>query len=428
MKPVKTIAAVGVSAELLEELKAAIAATAPRLDSDWQWASEQNPDLLVVDPGDFAARMARTRAQVTGVRYVVVGDAAKHATDRFVLLRPYRKDAVAAVLNAAGSATVSTSPFASQADSSFYDIDLDGSEGGSAGLDLDVPDTRVPHRSPDAAQGLDEMIRGDPLAPAPDPAMRRIPADATVAPPGQETARSAARRDQTLDRMRRAGHGDSAVPGASTAPMVPGLSMPTATPPMPLPDDAGGQLAQYLAEGALGGPTRIQTEGAPALVLDPKPRLFHAEGDLTALEPYCTRTLPRRELHAVSSSELAQVRSRAPGRPYQDLLWLQAMLAGDGRLAQHLDPGGSFRVTRTVAIDPAFRQHGAIAAALQSPARLHEIAAAASAPMERVFDVVNAYESVGLLQWTPRPPRHAPESEAHGAGGLFARLRQRLRR
>src|SRR5690606_27701011 len=93
MKPVKTIAAVGVAPELLEELKQAIAETAPRLDSDWRWGSEQNPDLLVIDPGDFAARMARTRAQVTGVRYVVVGDAAKHATDRFVLLRPYRKDA-----------------------------------------------------------------------------------------------------------------------------------------------------------------------------------------------------------------------------------------------------------------------------------------------------------------------------------------------
>lgn len=423
MKPVKTIAAVGVSPELLDELKQAIAATAPRLDSDWTWGSDQNPDLLVVDPGDFAARMARTRAQVTGVRYVVVGDAAKHATDRFVLLRPYRKDAVAAVLNAAGSATVSSGGFATHGDSSFYDIGLDSSDAQETGLeDLAVPDTRAPDRMPGAAQGLDEVIRGDPLAPAPDPGPRRIPADASIAATGPATARSAARRDQTLDRMRRSGD-----PG-EIEPMAAGLTLPTATPAMPPSDDDSGRLPQYLAEGALGGPTRLSLDGAPALVLDPKPRLFHAEGDLTALEPYCTRVLPRRELHAVGSTELAATRSRAPGRPYQDLLWLQALLASEGRLASHLDPGGSFRIARAISVDAAYHQHGAIAAALQAPARLHEIAAAASAPMERVFDVVNAYEAVGLLQWTPRPPRHAPERRPSEPRGLFARLRERLRR
>jgi len=425
MKPVKTIAAVGVAPELLEELKQAIAETAPRLDSDWRWGSEQNPDLLVIDPGDFAARMARTRAQVTGVRYVVVGDAAKHATDRFVLLRPYRKDAVAAVLNAAGSATVNSGGFATQADSSFYDIGLDSDAQDAApepGFDVPTPDTRAPDTAPGAARGLDEMIKGDPLAPAPDPAPRRLPPDLSVAPPGPGTARSAARRDQTQDRMRRSGD------PAEAEPVVPGLSLPTATPPLPPGEDAIGSLPQYLEEGAIGGPTRLALEGAPDLVLDPKQRLFHAEGDLTALAPYCSAVLPRRDLRAVNSVELSAARNRSPGRAYQDLLWLHALLGSEGRLASHLDPGGSFRVTRTVAVDPAFRQHGAIAGAMQSSARLHEIAAAAKAPMERVFDVVNAYDAVGLLEWTPRRPRHASEPAATGQRGLFARLRERLRR
>lgn len=418
MKPVRTIAAVGVDAELLEELRVAIEQSSERLDAEWRWASEQNPDLLVVDPADFAARMARTRAQVTGVRYVVVGDAAKHATDRFVLLRPFRNDALAAVLNAAGLPTVVGSEFVQQ-DHSFYTTDFETGEG-MPDLHVDT-DARRPDRSPEAAPGLDELIRGDPVAgPAPDPAAVRIPADATVAPGGPLTERSAARRDQTLDRMRRAGHEDA--PAAVAGSPVEGIPMPTHAPPAPASDAAGYRLERYLGGELLGGPSRAAIDGAPGLVLDPKQQLFHATGDLTALQPYCERPLQRREWHAVSTAELGDARAHAPGRPYADLLWLVALLRGDGRLPTHLDPGGSYCITRTVVIDPGFHAHAAIAAAMGAPARLHEIAAAAQASMDQVFDIVAAYDAVGLLQWTPRPPRHAAPAAPQPQRGLLARL------
>jgi hypothetical protein len=39
--------------------------------------------------------------------------------------------------------------------------------------------------------------------------------------------------------------------------------------------------------------------------------------------------------------------------------------------------------------------------------RLHEIARKAEATMVEVFDVVNAYDAIGLLEWQPRASRHA---------------------
>ena len=418
MKPVKTIAAVGVAPELLEELREAIARTEERLDSEWRWASEQNPDLLVVDPGDFAARMARTRAQVTGVRYVVVGDAAKHATDRFVLLRPFRQDALAAVLNAAGSATVAASEFVQQ-DDSFYTTEY---ETGAGLPDLHVDtDARVPDRSPQAAPGLDELIRGDPVAgPLPNPAAAPpIPLDVAIAAGGTVTERSAARRDQTLDRMRRAGAGEAA--------MEAGAAIVAAQPATATAGDGGGyRLERYLEGDLLGGPSRIAYADAPALTLDPKARLFHAAGDLTLLVPYCENPLARRDWNTLGTADLVDVRNSAPGRPYDELLWLLALLRGGGRLGAHLDPGGSYRISRAVAVDPTFHCHGAIAAAMAQPVRLHEIAAASGASMDCVFDVVNAYDAIGLLQWTPRPPRHAPSSLPPTREGLLSRLARRL--
>jgi len=56
------------------------------------------------------------------------------------------------------------------------------------------------------------------------------------------------------------------------------------------------------------------------------------------------------------------------------------------------------------------------------PARLHEIAAASSASMSDVFDVVNAFDAIGLIEWQPRAPRGG-EPIDEPKRGLFKRLR-----
>ena len=61
------------------------------------------------------------------------------------------------------------------------------------------------------------------------------------------------------------------------------------------------------------------------------------------------------------------------------------------------------------------------------PARLHQIAAASGASMADVFDVVNAYDAIGLIEWKPRAPRGgAPVEEPKP--GLLGRLRKSLKR
>ena len=56
-----------------------------------------------------------------------------------------------------------------------------------------------------------------------------------------------------------------------------------------------------------------------------------------------------------------------------------------------------------------------------TPGRLHEIAANSNASMSDVFDVVNAFDAIGLIEWQPRAPRGEPIDEPKR--GLFKRLR-----
>jgi hypothetical protein len=62
------------------------------------------------------------------------------------------------------------------------------------------------------------------------------------------------------------------------------------------------------------------------------------------------------------------------------------------------------------------------------PGRLHEIAAASHASMADVFDVVNAYEAIGLIEWQPRAPRGGGEPVEAPKKGLLGRLRKSLKR
>ena len=104
----------------------------------------------------------------------------------------------------------------------------------------------------------------------------------------------------------------------------------------------------------------------------------------------------------LTTSEFNQARTSAPSRPYWHLRWLHALLQSNGRLAAHLDPGGTYRLNEQVFIEPGYRSHGAVAAVMDHPLRLNEISAMAKTRMETVFDLVNAYDAVGRIEWTPR--------------------------
>jgi hypothetical protein len=69
--------------------------------------------------------------------------------------------------------------------------------------------------------------------------------------------------------------------------------------------------------------------------------------------------------------------------------------------------------------DANFPHHAKIVAALAAPAKLNEIAASSGAPMAAVFDTVNAYDAIGLIEVEGRLRRHAEPPRP----GLLARLR-----
>jgi hypothetical protein len=194
---------------------------------------------------------------------------------------------------------------------------------------------------------------------------------------------------------------------------------------------AGGtsrhSLRVYLEENLLGGPARIALPEAPSLVLDPKNRMFHSAGRLAELEPYCRTALRPVDWQPLTTAELAEVRNVEPAQPYLRLVWFYVLVHSEGKLAAHLDPGGTYRIKRWLEIERDFSAYFRIASTMLQPARLHEIAKASSASMADVFDVVNAYDAIGLIEWEPRARRGGEPAEERKPGWI-ERLRSTLKR
>jgi hypothetical protein len=151
----------------------------------------------------------------------------------------------------------------------------------------------------------------------------------------------------------------------------------------------------------------IERPGLPRLFVDPAAGTYHANAALSRLEPYFLDPLKASEYRQLPSSRLDEMRASAPGRPLVQLHWLAAMLRSNGCLGAHLDPGGTFKVQRWMSVYGEYRKQYRIATMMLRPLRLHEIARKAEATMTEVFDVVNAYDAIGLLEWEARKSRYA---------------------
>lgn len=395
----KIIAVVGVSDEETAHLRLLMRKCASDLDSRWRWGSEDHADLLVVEVGSFAGQMARMRAQTAGMRCAVFSTEPVEGAD-LVLKRPLLSANVVAVLNEAASGAAHAAQIAPHT-TDFYTRDI----GDLAGHEAAAPesDLRAVLPGEAAAIGLDEMLRPEPIElrsatprgprvvepkpvePEPPAAPERgdvaaVPPRASVAPPSTKTY-------------------------ASRAAM--------------LADTEPRRLRQYLEEDLLLRPARIALPDAPAMAFDPKLKVIHTAVGLGALEPYCHASWRLCDWQALTTAELAELRATQPAQPYSRLIWLDALVASHGRLASHLDPGGTYRLTRWIEIEKELSRYFRIASAMLQPARLHEIAATSGSSMADVFDVVNAYDAIGLIEWQPRPRR-----DDGPAPGLMQRLRR----
>ncbi len=412
----RIIAAVGVSDEETAHLRLLMRQAAPELASRWRWGTESAADLLVIDADTFAGQMAHTRALAAGVRCAVFtgndADPAVDAGSDLRLTRPLKRTDVLALLGgfeAQGGAANTIQPTAHfQFDPSLESIELSG--GGNV-AEPSVAAWMHEHAAADVAQGLDEWMRGD-LHAEPEH-VSPVPGFDSETATFSEGRVNVARSDMEAP--------TDAPLRTRTSPSTP--SMPRRVPL----DDSAHALPRWLRTDLLGGPAQIHWEGGGILSLDPKHQVFHCASGLSTLEDYVRRPSRRSDWHSLTSSELSQLREHQPAQPYAVLLWLHALLAADGKLSAHLDPGGSYLLNGWLEIRRDYPQQARIAAAMMQPARLHDMAATCNAPMSTVFAVVSAFDAIGRITWTPRPSRHAAEAEP-ARGGLLQRLRQSLKK
>ncbi|MEP7044577.1 MAG: hypothetical protein ABI843_16040 [Dokdonella sp.] len=395
----KIIAVVGVSDEETAHLRLLMRKCVNDLESRWRWGSEDHADLLVVEIGSFAGQMARMRAQTAGMRCAVFATEAVEGAD-LVLKRPLLSANVVTVLNQAASVATHASQIAPHT-TDFYTRDIGDVATSADGAP--ESDLRVVAPAGTPAIGLDEMLRREPIelrsaAPRGPRVLEPKPADSE---PGATPVRS----------------GEALAPSRSQAASA--ATKTYATRAAMLADTEPRRLRQYLEEDLLLRPAWIALPDTPPLAFDPKLRVVHSAVGLGALEPYCHVSWRLCDWQPLTTAELAELRQNQPAQPYSRLIWLDVLVASQGHLATHLDPGGTYRLTRWIEIEKELSRYFRIASAMLQPARLHEIAATAGAPMADVFDIVNAYDAIGLIEWQPRPRR-----DDGPARGLMQKLRR----
>jgi hypothetical protein len=406
----KHIAVIGVSDDETAHLRLLMRKAVGELSHRWRWGNESGADLVVVDPASFAGQMARTRVQAAGVRCAIFSDEAVVEGADLILRRPLKMANVIAILNeAAGKAERPEGMVSQKQDFYFYDA---GEGAGNADDVIAMPEPATPpHLSADAAPGLEELLRIDPVDVKEAARVKtKLDDDTTVFGTAGPTARSDVRGREAADVFGKARAEPPPAPLAS-------LRKGTVT------DTARHSLRVYLDTEILGGPARITLAEAPPLVLDPKQKMFHSPGRLSALEPYCRTALRHCDWQALTSAELVELRAAEPPQPYLRLIWLYVLVHSDGQLARHLDPGGTYRLVRWIEIERDLSAYFRIASTMLAPARLHEIAAASGAPMADVFNVVNAYDAIGLIEWQPRAPRGGETAPREPSPGFLHRLR-----
>lgn len=397
----KTIAIIGIADEEAAHLRLLLNKGAADLDHRWRWGDENDADLVVIDPSSFVGQMARTRVQGAGVRCAILSDEPVEGAE-LVLHRPLRLSNLIAVLNKAANA-FARDPEIESNTADFYTRDLgdDGSARTRAGIDTTADHAPV-------APGLDEFLR-------PQPIELRTAQEWTpqrVAAPAADVPSVSSRGDVPQD---------AAAPSATPANAAPTRNYTTRA--AMLADTTPHDLRAYLESDLLRGPARYALPDMPALVLDPKQKVAHTSIGLGALQPYCRPRWRLCDWQALTSAELVELRATQPALPYARLLWLDVLVHSGGQLATHLDPGGTYRLKQWLEIDHELSKYFRIASALLQPMRLHEIAAASGAPMADVFDLVNAYDAVGLIEWQPRP-RRADRPPPKPSPSLLTKLRK----
>jgi hypothetical protein len=394
----RTIATIGISEQEVAHLRLLLRKSATDLDRAWRWGEEGAADLVIIDIGAFEGQMARGRAQATGVRHAIFSEGKVDGAD-LILLRPLQRANVIEVLNKA-SAAVGGNPHIGANTPDFYTRDLDDESS-----DPMLPQMEKTFHQPESIPGLDELLRYQPVE------LR----DALPRNPSKTLALEDLPQDRKIE--------EPPPPPPPRAVVAPPTAPPRtyASRDEMLEDTAPRDLRAFLDVELLKVPSRFTLPGAPTLVLDPKNKVAYTAAGLGSLSAYCRAHWRLCDWQILTSAELADVREAQSAQSYTRLVWLNALLQSGGQLAGHLDPGGTYRLKNWVEIEKELSRYFRIASAMLQPGRLHEFAATASAPMADVFDLVNAYDAIGMIEWQPRARRE--DESAKKPSNLLGRFR-----
>ena len=165
-------------------------------------------------------------------------------------------------------------------------------------------------------------------------------------------------------------------------------------------ENAMHALLRYLPKRMLGGPAQIALPGAPPLVIDPEARMFWADGLLPTLEPYAREPLRFGDWKHLGGAELEDACKSTVARPFAYLIWMDSFIHSRGILSRRFDPEGTYCLSKRLDLANDYPRALRISAQMNQPRRLDAIARASGADLAEVFDVVNAYEAIGYLEWT----------------------------
>ncbi|HEY2344279.1 MAG TPA: hypothetical protein VGH80_00200 [Xanthomonadaceae bacterium] len=385
----RIIDCIGASDEDVAHLRLLLRAAVIHLEDAWRWGAENRADLVIVDTSTLTGDDALRRTLQRGIACAQLVAADAPTPEGRYLRKPLRRHDLVTLLNGIGGSVVAPLDLVTQGDD-FFDLDL-----GDATAGEDAPDIEFSLRRSERERendAFESIFHRDPDADKPQFLMpEKLEAGTGVEFVRDATVRSESRADSYGNPFAREALDEANIDPSFRHDLAEQVN-----------DNETYPLVDFLDPGLLGGPARISLPGEVSLVLDPKERVFHAEGRLPALQPYFREPLRVGDWKRLIISDLMAVRIRAPARPYLRLVWMDRYLKSDGYLAAHLDPGGTYRLARWLELAQDFPRAFRIGTHMMTPLRLHEIARVSGASLAEVFDVVNAYEAVGYVEWTRR--------------------------
>ena len=389
MSTQRFIHCVGTSEEDTTHIRLLLRLSQTQVSDGWAWGAEAKADLVIVDSRRVVGETALRRATQRGILCARIIEESEPTPGGLYLRKPLHRDAFAALLAKVESGVDTEEP------------ETDAWETGMAGLDLGMIDlSALEADHPGAQRGYGPPIHAGEkhadleLAEIADLSAHLIGLAASATP------------------VAAAGQTDTAEVSVSATADVEASSAADAkfarveaayVPRVAIDPDATFPLLYYLEKGVLEGPSRIALPRGSSLVIDPDAQMFWAQDPLPALEPYVRGLFRYGDWKRLDGMELERARGGMAVRPFTHLVWLDAFVHSSGFLAKRYAMGGSFRLTNRIDLSADYQQASRVTACMSgAPKKLHEVARDSGVGLEKVFDIVNAYDALGFVEGTQR--------------------------